>query len=79
MMGSCFGDAHNFNLGKELLAASTNVVAMGKLILGQINHGMVWSEQFSKIGPSAEEQHSERYLSSPVLGIKEEIKRGENV
>lgn len=60
MMGSCFGDAHNFNLGKELLAASTNVVAMGKLILGQINHGMVWSEQFSKIGPSAEEQHSER-------------------
>lgn len=60
MMGSCIGDAHNFNLGKELLAASTNVVSVGKLIRGQINHGLVWSEQFSKIGPSAEEQYSER-------------------
>lgn len=61
MMGSGCGDAHNFNLGKEMLAASTNVVAVGKLIQGQINHGMVWSEQFSKIGPSVEEQHSERH------------------
>lgn len=60
MMRSCFGDAHTFNLGKELLAASTNAVSVGKLILGQINHGMVWSEQFSEIGPSAEEQYNER-------------------
>lgn len=60
MMGSSCGDAHNFNLCKEMLAASTNVVAVGKLIQGQINHGMVWSEQFSNIGPSVEEQRSER-------------------
>eukprot|EP01018_Ginkgo_biloba_P035757 Gb_12785 [translate_table: standard] len=60
MMGSNLDYGSDIDLGKDMLAASTDSVAVGKLILNQRNQGMVWTEEFSEFGPSETDYYSRR-------------------